>query len=52
LDPANTTHILFSSSISDEHFTPHYGHTLFGLRNLLRNMLEQLKLVAQNLLDL
>jgi hypothetical protein len=49
LDPANATHILFSSPVSDEHFTPHYGRTLSGLGNLSRSMLKQLKLVAKNL---
>jgi len=49
LDPANATHILYSSAVDDEHFTPHHGRTLAGLGNLSRSTLQQLKLVAANL---
>jgi len=45
----DSTYILYSSPIDDEHFVPHYGRTLTGLGNLSKDTLQQLKLVAANL---
>ena len=49
LDPKNSTHILYSSAVDDEHFVLHHGGTLAGLGKLSKSTLEQLKLVAENL---
>ena len=45
LDPTKFMHILFSNPADDEHFKPHYGGTLAGLRNISTGTLQQLKRV-------
>ncbi|KIM36131.1 hypothetical protein M413DRAFT_31886 [Hebeloma cylindrosporum] len=46
LDPKNATHILFTRAIDEEHSILNNGQTL---RNLSRDMLQQLKAMAVNL---